>query len=239
MTTENQFLPQYLHIGLMALGLAACGGSASDTSVPTSSVSPSVPTPVTTSFDPNTSTILAIGDSFFEWHVGSQQSIPDEIGKALQTSVDNRAISGASFFGTSDDEELINVKDQYEVGNWDWVVMNGGGNDVNDKCQCNACEGVIDQLISIDATTGELPSLVTQMLQDENKVVFVMYPEIPVDAEYGFEQCEEEFIEVEYRINQLDLNTENFWLVSASDVVPTGDNSYFVDDLVHPSTKST
>jgi hypothetical protein len=183
---------------------------------------PSVPTPITTLSDPNTSTILAIRDSFFEWHMESQQSISDEIGKALQTSVDNRAISGASLFGVSDDEELLNVKDQYEVGNWDWVEMNGGSNDVNDKCQCNACEGVIDELISIDATTGELPSLVTQMLQNGNKVVFVMYPEIEVDAEYGFEQCEQEFIEVEYRVNQLALNTENFWIVSASDVVPTG-----------------
>ncbi len=102
------------------------------------------------------------------------------------------------------------------------MEWNCGSYDVIDICQCNACECVIDELISIDSTTGELPSLVTQMLQNGNKVVFVMYPEIEVDAEYGFEQCEQEFIEVEYRVNQLALNTENFWIVSASDVVPTG-----------------
>jgi hypothetical protein len=37
----------------------------------------------------------------------------------------------------------------------------------------------------------------------------------------------------------LAVNTDGFWFVSAFDVVPTGDNSYFVEDLVHPSTKST
>jgi lysophospholipase L1-like esterase len=103
----------------------------------------------------------------------------------------------------------------------------------------NACEVVIDELISIDTFTGELPSLVDQMQQDGNKVVFAMYPHIAIGAEYGFDQCVEEFIDLEYRINQFAINTENFWLVRASNVVPTGDNSYFVDDLVHPSTKGT
>ncbi|MFT4606667.1 MAG: acyl-CoA thioesterase-1 [Urechidicola sp.] len=67
--------------------------------------------------------------------------------------------------------------------------MNGGGNDVNDKCDCNACEGVIDKMISSDATTGKLPSLVSQIQQNGNKVVFVMYPQIPIGAQYGFDRC--------------------------------------------------
>ncbi|MFT6373225.1 MAG: hypothetical protein ACJAZT_001984 [Gammaproteobacteria bacterium] len=41
--------------------------------------------------------MLAIGDSFFDWHADSKESIPGEVGKALQVSVDNHAISGASF----------------------------------------------------------------------------------------------------------------------------------------------
>ncbi|MFT6301322.1 MAG: acyl-CoA thioesterase-1 [Granulosicoccus sp.] len=117
-------------------------------------------------------------------------------------------------------------------------MINGGGDDVNDKCGCNACEAVIDELISVDATTGHLPSPVNQMQQNGNNVVFVTYPNIAVGAEYGFDECVEEFIDVEYRINQFAVNTENFWLVLASDVVPTGEASSFVDNLVHPSTKS-
>ena len=70
-------------------------------------------------------------------------------------------------------------------------------------------------------------------------MVFVIYPQILTDAEYGFNQCGEEFSEVELRIKLLDVNTDDFWFVSATDVVPTEDKNYFVDDLVHPTTKST
>jgi hypothetical protein len=65
-------------------------------------------------------------------------------------------------------------------------------------------------------------------------MVFVMYPQILTDAEYGFNQSGEEFSEVDLRIKLLAVNTDDFWFVSALDVVPTGDKSYFDDDLVHP-----
>jgi hypothetical protein len=63
--------------------------------------------------------------------------------------------------------ELINVKDQYEPGNWDWVLMNGSGNDVNDKCDCDVCGDVINEIISSDATAGELSNLVSQIKKME------------------------------------------------------------------------
>jgi acyl-CoA thioesterase-1 len=161
--------------------------------------------------------------------------MPDEVGKELQVSVDNRAISGASFYGVIDDAELINFKDQYELGNWDWVLINGSGNDLNDKCDCDVCGDVINEIISSDATTSELPNLVNQLKQNVNKMVFVMFPKILTGAEYGFDQCREEFTKIELRIKLLAVNTDDFWFVSALDVVPTREKSYFVDDLVHPS----
>ncbi len=169
----------------------------------------------------------------------SQQSIPDEVGKALQVSAYNRAISGASFYGVIDDAELINVKDQYEPSNLDWVLMSASGNGVNDKCNCNVCGSVINGIISSDATTGELPNWVNQVKQNGYKMVFVMYPQILTDAEYGFNQCGEEFSEAELWIKLVGCKHYDFWFVSALDVVPTDDKSYFDDDLVHPSTKST
>jgi hypothetical protein len=174
---------------------------------------------------------LAIADS--------QQSIPDEVGNALQVSVDNRAISGASFYGVIDDAKLINVKDQYEPSNWNWALMSGSGNGVNDKCSCNVCGSVINGIISSDATTGELPNWVNQVKQNGYKMVFVMYPQILTDAEYGFNQCGEEFSEVGLWIKLVGCKHYDFWFVSALDVVPTDDKSYFDEDLVHPSTKST
>jgi hypothetical protein len=163
------------------------------------SVSETPTTPV-----PSVLKILAIANS--------QQSIPDEVGKALQVSAYNRAISGASFYGVIDDAELINVKDQYEPSNLDWVLMSASGNGVNDKCNCNVCGDVINGIISSDATTGELSNLVNQVKQNGYKMVFVMYLQILIDAEYEFNQCGEEFSEVELRIKPLAVNTTIFVL---------------------------
>ena len=130
------------------------------------SVSETPTTPV-----PSVLKILAIANS--------QQSIPDEVGKALQVSVDNRAISS---------------------------------NGVDDKCNCNVCRDVINGIISSDASTGELPNLVNQVKQNGYKIVFVMYLQILIDAEYGFNQCGEESSEVELRIKPLAVNTTIFVL---------------------------
>ena len=200
--------------------LTACGGS-QDTE----------PRPLNTEAE-----ILAIGDSFFEWHIDSQQSIPDEIGKSLSKSVSNQSMIGAVLTGG---DGGIDIENQYVEGDWEWVVMAGGGNDVNDKCSCNACEGILDELITQDANSGAIPQLVATILNNGHNVVYMSYPVLPTDAQFGFNQCADEFIELEFRVNQLALNTESMWMVSASDVVPEGDNSYFEGDSVHPSVKAT
>jgi hypothetical protein len=84
-----------------------------------------------------------------------------------------------------------------------------------------------------------IAKLVNQVKQNGYKMVFVMYPQILTDAEYGFNQCGEEFSEAELWIKLVGCKHYDFWFVSALDVVPTDDKSYFDEDLVHPSTKST
>jgi acyl-CoA thioesterase-1 len=113
------------------------------------------------------------------------------------------------------------------------------GNDVNEKCDCNACENVLDELISLDGTKGEIPNLVDKMHLYGNNVVYVLYPKLPQDTKFRSGQCNDEFIQLTSRINQFALNTDNFWLVSADDVVPEGDASFFLDDKIHPSVKAT
>jgi hypothetical protein len=57
-----------------------------------------------------------------------------------------------------------------------------------------------------------LPNLVNQVKQNGYKMVFVMYLQILIDAEYEFNQCGEEFSEVELRIKPLAVNTTIFVL---------------------------
>ena len=79
--------------------------------------------------------ILAIGDSIFEWHIWNQHSVPEQLGRELGISVYNNAISGSLIT----EETPTGIRNQYIEGDWEWVVMDGGGNDLNILCQCDKC----------------------------------------------------------------------------------------------------
>lgn len=67
--------------------------------------------------------------------------------------------------------------------------MDGGGNDLHDDCGCEACELVLDGLVSDDGRSGEIPDFVRRLLDDGPQVMVVGYYEIPSDARYGFDRC--------------------------------------------------
>ena len=83
------------------------------------------------------SKIYAVGDSVFEWGLG-EYSAPEVVGKVLNIPVYNAAISG-SMISTNEDWSIPN---QYEDGDWDWVILDGGANDLNELCQCGDCTEV-------------------------------------------------------------------------------------------------
>ena len=223
-----------------AFNLTACGGGGSIIEPVPVSDNPSTPTPAPNPAPTPPSgnfTVLTIGDSYFDSLIPEQQSIPHEISNALQQTVVNKAEGGAMIFNGSDfgADGITDIRDQYVPETWDWVVMDGGGNDLNEKCSCNDCNATMDSLISQDGNVGEIPLLINRMLADGSKVVFMQYPEIPADAQFGFAACDDEFTEMTFRLNQFALNTQHLWLVLASDVVPIGDASYFDDDFVYPT----
>ena len=83
------------------------------------------------------SKILAVGDSIFEWGLGGD-SAPEIVGDVLNLPVYNAAISGSMI---SSNEEG-SIPNQYFEGDWDWVIMDGGANDLNELCQCGDCSQV-------------------------------------------------------------------------------------------------
>ena len=77
--------------------------------------------------------MLAIGDSFFDFHSDDESSIPHVAAAELGKTVANASVSGALLL---EGDEAI--PDQYVAGDWEWVIVDGGGNDVNDLCECAA-----------------------------------------------------------------------------------------------------
>ena len=71
--------------------------------------------------------LFAIGDSYLAWNREDGGSIPEIAGKELGLTVENISVSGAQMLGGPEA-----IPDQYVSSTWDWVVIGGGGNDVND-----------------------------------------------------------------------------------------------------------
>ena len=133
------------------------------------------------SADKDEAEILAIGDSILAFHSGSCASIPDVAGETLGRPVRNAAKSGAKVspgFG----HIWGDIRNQYLEGDWDWVVVEGGVNDLNNDCDCGECSEVLDSLVSEDGAAGDVPQLVHRALDDGARVALMGYYDVPESA---------------------------------------------------------
>jgi acyl-CoA thioesterase I len=80
--------------------------------------------------------VLVLGDSIFDWNV-DRGSIPEVMAEESGLTVASAAVSGAHLSSEAGAEAIVN---QYQPGDWQWVVLDGGGNDLNDRCACEPCE---------------------------------------------------------------------------------------------------
>lgn len=182
-------------------------------------------------------TILAIGDSIFEYNSLQGDSIPDVVGDVLDSNVHNAARAGAHF-SNSDSEasaDGLDIRGQYVDGNWDWVILEGGGNDYLDDCGCGECGPYIDELVSADGLTGEIPDFVRDLASTNPKVLMMGYYDVPSDAKFGFDRCGDEVKEHNRRLALLAGAVDGVWFFSAGDVVSVDDRAAYAADRVHPS----
>ncbi|SDC62731.1 SGNH/GDSL hydrolase family protein [Ruegeria marina] len=184
--------------------------------------------------------ILAIGDSLLSWNSTFGSSIPDVMAKELGQPVVDRSVSGAWMLTRDDDRDGrgMNVPYQYESGSWDWVVVNGGGNDLLFGCGCGRCDSVMDRLISSDGSTGQIPDLVRRIRADGAQVLYTGYLRSP-DLLTPIEHCKNDGDELEARIARLAAAEEGVYYVSMQDVVPPGGFTYFAPDRIHPARKTS
>ena len=78
--------------------------------------------------------ILVLGDSIVAWNGG--RSIPDVIANQTGRSVPSRAVPGAQFDNGSTIASAVgfDIQQQFPGGRWNWVVVNGGANDLSADC---------------------------------------------------------------------------------------------------------
>ena len=174
--------------------------------------------------------IVAIGDSIMAWNREAGASIPDVVGAQLSAEVDNRAVGGAIFL---DDNEGIPA--QYVSDAWSWLLLDGGGNDVNDGCGCDDCAVLLDRLLSIDGQTGAIAAFIDQVRATGVKVAFVGYYKLPSGAQFGFDRCGDELATMRARATRMAASREGVIFVDATQAVRATDLPLYDNDLVHPS----
>ena len=184
--------------------------------------------------------ILAIGDSLMAAHKISGRSISHAVSKSLGVPVVNRSVLGARMIYRLPITGAMgfNIGKQYWNGKWDYIILNGGGNDLWLGCGCLACKRKINKLISKDGRKGKIPGLVSRMRKSGAHVIYLGYLRSP-GVGSPIEHCRDEGNELEARIARLAELDSGITFVSLADLVPSGDRSFHGFDMIHPSIKGS
>lgn len=183
--------------------------------------------------------ILVIGDSMLEWQSFKGASIPQVLAKKSKRNVVNRAASGAKLYlsGAEGNARSV-IPSQYMKGDWNWVIVNGGANDLFVKCGCNRCNDVLDRLITKDGKMGVLPELATRIRKDGSNVLIVAYYQ-GNERPNLFSKCERVVKELTARKQMLAARLEGVELVRSKFAINPADRSHFALDGIHLSRKGT
>jgi lysophospholipase L1-like esterase len=184
--------------------------------------------------------VLVLGDSFMTSNGSHKASVPHVLAKLTGAKVRSRAVTGARYHYSLPLSGAMgmNITKQFRQGNWDWIVINGGGNDLWMGCGCTRCANRLERLISSDGMRGSIPGLVSRARQTGAKVIYVGYLRSP-GLGSPIESCRPVGDALEARINKLAQVDQGITFVSLADMVPHSDRSYHALDMIHPSPKGS
>lgn len=183
--------------------------------------------------------ILVIGDSVMAWNRTSNQAIKNVIETRLSRDVTARAVPGAKFDNSSAIASAVgfDIQAQYPGGSWNWVVLNGGANDMGfGDCGCGDCSDLVTTLISEDGRSGLIPTFIERIQRDGAKVLWMGYYNSPGKS---FAGCDDDLASLEARIKMNLARRPDGYFLEGEDFVIKSDPSHFADDQTHPSPKGS
>ena len=182
--------------------------------------------------------ILVLGDSIMAWNGG--RSIPDVIANQTGRSVTSRAVPGAQFDNGSTIASAVgfDIQQQFPGGRWNWVVVNGGANDLSADCGCGACGASVNALIAPDGQSGSIPAFLQRLrTQTGAQVMWMGY--YAGSGSGSFAGCRDDLVEIESRIATFAAGRPGIHFVDSEDVIDRGDRGLFAGDNVHPSARGS
>ena len=184
--------------------------------------------------------VLVMGDSLMTSNGSAKFSVPYLLAQKLETKVKSTAVAGARFGYKMPLTGALgfNISRQFRKGKWDYVVMNGGGNDLWLGCGCLRCKKRLNRLISPDGTKGYISTAVSRARNTGAKVIYVGYLRSP-GLGSPIEHCKKVGNALEARIGVMAKQDAGVNFVSLADIVPYGDRSFYGVDMIHPSKKGS
>ena len=182
--------------------------------------------------------ILVLGDSIMAWNGG--RSIPDVIANQTGRSVTSRAVPGAQFDNGSTIASAVgfDIQQQFPGGRWNWVVVNGGANDLSADCGCGACGASVNALIAPDGQSGSIPAFLQRLrAQTGAQVMWMGY--YAGSGSGSFAGCRDDLVEIESRIATFAAGRPGIHFIDSEDVIDRGDRGLFAGDNVHPSARGS
>jgi len=184
--------------------------------------------------------ILVMGDSLFAMHKLAGGAVGTRLRAVLDAHLVDNSMGGARYLYRLPISGALglNISKQYRRGDWDWVVLGGGGNDLWLGCGCNRCERKMDRMISRDGRRGVIPGLASRARQDGAQVLLVGYMRTPGNGS-PIEHCADEGDTLDARLARLAGLDAGVHFLPLAEMVPHGDLSYHAVDRIHPSFKGS
>ncbi|MEM9716343.1 MAG: SGNH/GDSL hydrolase family protein [Pseudomonadota bacterium] len=189
--------------------------------------------------------IQVLGDDVMNWNSSLKISIVDVLEQEFGSGVTNNSIDGAvvtaegggggiaSFFNAPQD-----ISTQYDSGDWDWVVVNGGLNDMLTKCECGSCGPVVDALSSENGQTGAMVDIITQARVDGVQVVLVGHYLAPITGGPMF-YCANELLDLNDRFESIADQNGGVHFVNPSDFFARHQLTYYNENPLHLNVAGT
>jgi hypothetical protein len=182
---------------------------------------------------PEEARIVVSGDSVMAWNRSQGASVADGLEERLREPVGDVSMPAVRILGRAG---AFNIPSQLDGLRVEWVVLNGGANDLRGNCNCSDCAPVLDRLISDDGTQGAIPSLVTDLRRRGSQVIWADYYTSP---RYAGTVCEAPYQVLEDRLRRMANADAGVTLVDMDDVLRSDDSSLFDADRTHLSVQGS
>lgn len=186
------------------------------------------------------SRILLLGDSLMASNAIGGNTVANGIEKELGEEVIDRSVAAARYFyylpitGAAG----LRLDAQYRAGKWDWVVLNGGGNDLLFGCGCGRCVSHLNRLVTPDGRQGAIPAFVARIRKSGARVLYIGYLRNP-GMRTPVKGCGPAANELDRRLAKMASLDKGVDFMPMSDLVPYRDTSYHQLDRIHPSPKGS